>query len=60
MVRRLIAEYGRILLSSYIWVTYAPSVGVQFGVFEAGVKYEAIAVSGSTLSNIGVRLWCNF
>jgi hypothetical protein len=40
--------------------TFAPSVGVNFGVFEAGLKYESIAISGGTVSDIGIRLGFNF
>jgi hypothetical protein len=40
--------------------TYAPSIGANFGVFEVGIKYEGIAISGGTVSDIGVRLAFNF
>jgi hypothetical protein len=40
--------------------TYAPAVGVQFGAFEAGVRYEATAVTGGSYGLIGVRLGFNF
>lgn len=40
--------------------TYAPSIGVNFGVFEAAVKYEAIAISGGTVSYAGLRIGFNF
>ncbi|MBI1782062.1 MAG: hypothetical protein HYR66_11940 [Sphingobacteriales bacterium] len=40
--------------------TYAPTVGVNFNTFEAGIKYEATAVSGGNFSNIGLRLGFNF
>jgi hypothetical protein len=40
--------------------TYAPTVGVQFGSFEVGIKYEGIAISGGTLSDVGLRLGFNF
>jgi hypothetical protein len=40
--------------------TYAPTIGVNFGAFEAGIKYEAIAITGGTISDIGIRLGFNF
>jgi hypothetical protein len=41
--------------------TVAPSVGVNLGAFELGVKYEMISgILDSNLSTIGVRLGFNF
>jgi hypothetical protein len=40
--------------------TYAPSIGVNFGVFDAALKYESIAISGGAVSDIGIRLGLNF
>jgi len=40
--------------------TYAPAIGVQFGVFEAGVRYESTAVTGGSFNLIGIRLGFNF
>ena len=51
---------SNLISSSTGGFTYAPTFGVQFGFFEAGIKYEGIAVSGGTLSDIGLRLGFNF
>jgi len=51
---------GGLAHSSTSGFTYAPSAGVQFGAFEAGVKYEGIALSGGTLSDLSLRLGFNF
>jgi hypothetical protein len=40
--------------------TYAPTVGVNFNAFEAGIKYEATSLSGGTISNLSLRLGFNF
>jgi hypothetical protein len=40
--------------------TYAPSVGVQFGVMEIGVRYETIALKAGNISYVGFRLGFNF
>ena len=40
--------------------TFAPSAGFQFGALEIGVKYEAIQLTGATISNIGLKLGFNF
>jgi len=51
---------GNLASTSTGGFTYAPSIGVNFGVFEAGIKYEAIAITGGTVSDIGFRLGFNF
>ena len=51
---------GNLVSTSTGGFTYAPSIGVNFGVFEAAIKYESIAVSGGTVSNVGLRLGFNF
>ncbi len=51
---------GTVASNSTGGFTYAPTVGVNFNVFEAGIKYEATSVSGGTLSNISLRLGFNF
>ena len=40
--------------------TYAPTVGVQFGTFEVGLRYESTALKGVTMSAALVRLGWNF
>lgn len=40
--------------------TYAPSIGVQFGRLEIGVRYEATAFKGATLAMPMARLGYNF
>lgn len=40
--------------------TFAPTVGVNFNAFEAGIKYEAMSLSGGSVSNISLRLGFNF
>lgn len=39
---------------------YAPSAGVQFGKFEAGLRYESVSLNGGSLSSFGARLGFNF
>jgi hypothetical protein len=51
---------GNLVSSTTGGFTYAPSVGVNFGAFEAAIKYEAIAISGGTVSDLGLRLGFNF
>ena len=40
--------------------TYAPSVGVNFGVLEIAIKYESTSLSGGSASNVALRLGVNF
>ena len=40
--------------------TCAPSIGVTKGVFEAGLKYESIFLSGGNISYFNLRLAFNF
>jgi hypothetical protein len=40
--------------------TYAPSIGTEFGAFEAAVRYEGISVSGGTISFVALRIGFNF
>ncbi len=51
---------GNIASTSSGGFTYAPTVGVTFNAFEAGIKYEATSVSGGTFSNVSLRLGFNF
>ena len=51
---------GTVASNSSGGFTYAPTVGVNFNAFEAGIKYEATSVSGGTFSNISLRLGFNF
>jgi hypothetical protein len=51
---------GSVASNSYGGFTYAPTVGVNFNAFEAGIKYEATSVSGGTISNLSLRLGFNF
>lgn len=51
---------GNVASNTTSGFTYAPTVGVTFNAFEAGIKYEATSVSGGTFSNIGLRLGFNF
>ena len=51
---------GNLVSASTGGFTYAPTVGAQFGVFEVGIRYEGIAISGGTLSDVGLRLGFNF
>lgn len=39
---------------------FAPSVGVQFGVAEIGLRYESLSVDGGSISDFGLRLGFNF
>jgi len=52
--------YGNAVSSSTGGFTYAPSVGVQFGVMEIGVRYESILVKNDDISFVGFRLGFNF
>jgi hypothetical protein len=40
--------------------TYAPSVGVQLGIIELGLRYETIQLNTGDLSYLGLRLGFNF
>ena len=40
--------------------TYAPTVGVTFNAFEAGLRYEGTSLSGGTMSAVMLRLAFNF
>ena len=51
---------NNLVSSSSSGFTYAPSIGTQFGSFEAAVRYEGVAVSGGTVSFVGLRLGFNF
>lgn len=51
---------GSVASNSAGGFTYAPTVGVNFQSFEAGIKYEATSISGGNFSNIGLRLGFNF
>jgi hypothetical protein len=51
---------GNLASSTTGGFTYAPSVGINFGVFDAAIKYESIAISGGTVSYAGIRLGLNF
>jgi hypothetical protein len=51
---------GSVASQSYSGFTYAPTIGVTFNAFEAGIKYEATSLSGGTFSNIALRLGFNF
>ena len=51
---------GTVASNSAGGFTYAPTVGVTFKAFEAGIKYEATSVSGGSFSNVGLRLGFNF
>ena len=51
---------GSVVSNSSGGLTYAPTIGVNFNAFEAGIKYEATAVSGGTFSNVCLRLGFNF
>ena len=53
-------DNGSLVTSHVSGFTYAPTVGVNFKAFEAGIKYEATSVSGGTFSNINLRLGFNF
>ena len=53
-------DNGDLVTSHVSGFTYAPTVGVNFKAFEAGIKYEATSVSGGTFSNINLRLGFNF
>lgn len=39
---------------------FAPSIGVQFGVTEIGLRYETVSLTGASLSSFGIRLGFNF
>src|SRR5450631_2783664 len=51
---------GNLVKTSTGGFTYAPSVGVQFGVMDFGVRYETIAINTGNVSNLGFRLGFNF
>ncbi len=51
---------SNLVSSSTSGFTYAPSIGTQFGSFEAAIRYEGITVSGGTISFVGLRLGFNF
>jgi hypothetical protein len=51
---------GSVASTSSGGFTYAPTIGVNFNAFEAGIKYEATSVSGGTISNLSIRLGFNF
>jgi hypothetical protein len=40
--------------------TYAPTVGVQLGILELGLRYETIQLNTGNLSYLGLRLGLNF
>jgi hypothetical protein len=40
--------------------TYAPTVGVQFGALELGVRYETVLAGGLNIGDAGLRLGFNF
>lgn len=40
--------------------TYAPSIGVNLGKFEAGIRYEATRLEDSNIGLLGLRLGFNF
>jgi opacity protein-like surface antigen len=40
--------------------TYAPTIGVQFGVIEIGLRYETVQAGGLNVAHEGVRLGFNF
>ena len=52
--------YGNTASSSTGGFTYAPQVGVQFGVMEIGVRYESVLVKNDDISFVGFRLGFNF
>lgn len=39
---------------------FAPSVGVQFGVAEVGLRFESVSIAGGSISSMGIRLGFNF
>jgi hypothetical protein len=51
---------SNLVSSSTTGFTYAPSIGTQFGSFEAAIRYEGVAVSGGTISFVAFRLGFNF
>jgi hypothetical protein len=51
---------NNLVSNSVTGFTYAPSIGTEFGAFEVAVRYEGIAVSGGTVSFVGLRLGFNF
>ncbi|HLK30652.1 MAG TPA: outer membrane beta-barrel protein [Puia sp.] len=53
-------DNGTVASNSYSGFTFAPTVGVNFNAFEAGIKYESTSITGGSLSNISLRLGFNF
>jgi len=51
---------GGVASSTFGGFTYAPTVGVTFKAFEAGIRYESTSLSGGTASSIGLRVAFNF
>ncbi len=53
-------DNGDLAHSTFSGFTYAPTVGVTFHAFEAGIRYESTSLNGGSASNIGLRIAFNF